>query len=619
MFQQNQILDGRYQILQEIGKGGAGIVYLAYHLSLQKYVVVKQLKGSIDTSSIRTEVDILKRLHHPNLPQVYDFLELDGGVFTVIDYVAGVGMDRLAEQGMTVTQESVLRWFRQLVDVLVYLHSQNPAIIHGDIKPENIIITPENQAVLIDFNVSLSEDPEKILGFSYDYASPEQLAFAQMTVQRIPHEPLDGRSDIYSLAATFYQLLSGCRPSCFYPNKPLLSMELPWPESFCRLIDRCMSKNREERYENAERLARAVQKLRKQEQHYNLYLACQALCILVSGLLFAGGLFCLITSFRVKNREDYVSAYNAVSSLMNQNRYEEAREAGLALLNNGSFQSILEENKEDQAELLYMMGEASYCQENYRQAVSYYLQAAEVPLDSEEQTVIYYQDAALAYAQNGQMEEAKQLLEEAGDAGIRGDGLTLLQIQVDALFGNQAEAAELAEGFLQECGSEEMCRRVCLAVANGTESTEGQIQWLSRGLDFGDDAELLRRLGKAYVSRVETMAGDSDRKYLLEQAESCYRRLTGETESTRMDRVNLAVILRMAGKFEQSLETLKPLETENPEDGLVLLQMAFTYEAAGNAGKAGEYAKTAEEVLSPSEVTESDWNQLNRLLEKYGG
>lgn len=618
MFQENQILADRYQILQEIGKGGAGIVSLAYDLSLQKYVVVKQLKGTVSAGSIRTEVDILKRLHHPNLPQVYQFLDLPDGVFTVIDYVEGTGLEKIWEQ-QAIAPEDVLRWFRQLTDVLVYLHSQQPPVIHGDIKPENIIITPDNNAVLIDFNVSLSEDPGKILGFSYDYASPEQLALAQLSMQGLAAEPLDGRSDLYSLAAAFYPLLCGRQPSHFYANEPTLSMGLPYPESFCRIIDRCMRPEREERYESAEALARALRRMHRQDLHYGLYLAYQAACLLLSGLLIAGGVFSVITGVRTRTREAYVSDYNAVCALMNENRYAAAREAGLALLNDSGYQSLLEKNEEDRGELLHMLGEIAYEEGSYRQAISYYRQAAEaLPTDSGQLTA-YYQDAALAYAESGQPLEAEKLLAEARRRGLSGDGLTLLQIQVDSLCGDWQQAAAQAESFLPSCRSRELCRLACLAVAVGTEDTEAQILWLERGLSYGEQPELLRRLGSAYAAQVELLTADTDKQYALSRAEECYRKLAEAAWPTRNDVVNLAVVLRMEGEYTQSLEILKELEAEYPEDGFVQMQLAFGYEAGGDAANAGSCAREAAARLTEEEVGAADWQQLQMLLQKYGG
>ena len=86
----HDVLDGRYEILREIGTGGAGIVFLGYHLTLNKYVVVKKLKTQVrEYLNIRGEADILKGLHHRYLPQVYDFLIVGDEVYTVMDYVDG--------------------------------------------------------------------------------------------------------------------------------------------------------------------------------------------------------------------------------------------------------------------------------------------------------------------------------------------------------------------------------------------------------------------------------------------------------------------------------------------------------------------------------------------------
>ena len=90
MLQNGEILGGMYQVIGEIGKGGSGIIYLGYHLRLQKQIVIKKIKdinvGQINT---RIEADILKKLHHRYLPQVYDFLEMQDGIYTIIDYIPG--------------------------------------------------------------------------------------------------------------------------------------------------------------------------------------------------------------------------------------------------------------------------------------------------------------------------------------------------------------------------------------------------------------------------------------------------------------------------------------------------------------------------------------------------
>ena len=138
----NTVIDNTYQVINEIGSGGMGVVYLAYHLRLEKYIVLKKIKNPHTNSSIlRNEVDILKRLHHPYLPQVYDFIEYDGDLYTVIDYIDGYDLNYYIKNKYVFPESQLIKWLVQLAEVLCYLHSQSPRILHTDIKPANIIIT----------------------------------------------------------------------------------------------------------------------------------------------------------------------------------------------------------------------------------------------------------------------------------------------------------------------------------------------------------------------------------------------------------------------------------------------------------------------------------------------
>ena len=144
-----------YEIREKIGEGSGGIVYLAYHKRLQKMVVIKQIKRvSHNLQSNRREVDILKNLQHTYLPQVFDFFAIKDKVFTVISYIPGQSFAQLCKQNYHFTNQQLIRWAMQICSALAYLHSQNPPIIHSDIKPANIMLTPEGNICLIDFNIS---------------------------------------------------------------------------------------------------------------------------------------------------------------------------------------------------------------------------------------------------------------------------------------------------------------------------------------------------------------------------------------------------------------------------------------------------------------------------------
>ena len=151
------VLEQTYKIIEEIGSGGGGIVYRAKHLRLQTDVVVKKIKDEVvGKVESRQEADILKKLKHPYLPRVYDFIEREDGVYTVMDFIHGENLDSAVRKHGKYSQKQVKKWAEQLGEALSYLHSQVPPIIHSDIKPANIMLTEGEDICLIDFNISLA-------------------------------------------------------------------------------------------------------------------------------------------------------------------------------------------------------------------------------------------------------------------------------------------------------------------------------------------------------------------------------------------------------------------------------------------------------------------------------
>lgn len=182
------ILEQTYEIIEEIGSGGGGIVFRARHLRLQTDVVVKKIKDDVRGKvKSRQEADILKNLKHPYLPRVYDFIETEDGVYTVMDYIHGENLSEAVKRHGGFPEKRVRKWAEQLGEALDYLHSQKPAIIHSDIKPANIMLTQDDNICLIDFNISLAMGGtmESAVGISAGFSPPEQYRdpalYARMT------------------------------------------------------------------------------------------------------------------------------------------------------------------------------------------------------------------------------------------------------------------------------------------------------------------------------------------------------------------------------------------------------------------------------------------------------
>ena len=201
MENEKKILSDTYEILGVLGSGSGGIVYKAYHKRLQKEVVLKKMiSKNINVNTNRQEADILKHLNHMYLPQVLDFLEVDDDIYTVISFIPGESFKDLLKRGVKFPQRDLIRWGMQLCSALYYLHTQNPPIIHSDIKPANIMLTPQGNICLIDFNISFFMDDSTVLGYSDGYTSPEQyiIALDKKSLHSIPnHKSIDEKSDIY--------------------------------------------------------------------------------------------------------------------------------------------------------------------------------------------------------------------------------------------------------------------------------------------------------------------------------------------------------------------------------------------------------------------------------------
>ncbi|MBN1266610.1 MAG: serine/threonine-protein kinase [Anaerolineales bacterium] len=204
------ILYHRYRIEEILGKGGMGAVYRAVDVNLGVHVAVKENYFITEefARQFRREATILASLRQANLPRVTDHFVLKGqGQFLVMDYIEGQDLRQMVEENGPLAEQQVLPWFLEICDALTYLHTLTPPIIHRDIKPGNIKITPDGQAYLVDFGLAkvVDENVGTTLGakaMTPGYSPPEQYGSGHT----------DHRTDVYSLAATMYATLTAVVP-----------------------------------------------------------------------------------------------------------------------------------------------------------------------------------------------------------------------------------------------------------------------------------------------------------------------------------------------------------------------------------------------------------------------
>lgn len=219
------ILWSRYRILDLVGQGGMGAIYQAEDLRLEgRLCAIKEVVPDTDASkeyreqsqaAFHREASILARLDHANLPKVSDFFLFNGRNYLVMDFVPGQDLREIIEnsrhKGTFTPEDKVLIWAEQLLGALEYLHHQDPSVLHRDIKPSNIKLTPTGTIKLVDFGLVKLLQPD-------DNRTITVLQ-GRATIQYAPLEQIGGdtghtgvRSDIYSLGATLYHLLTNEPP-----------------------------------------------------------------------------------------------------------------------------------------------------------------------------------------------------------------------------------------------------------------------------------------------------------------------------------------------------------------------------------------------------------------------
>jgi len=267
----SDMIQNRYRIVSLLGQGGMGAVYRAWDTRLNIPLALKEMtpQAGLDANLLaqlrqqfQQEAAVLARLNHPHLVRVTDFFEEGGNTYLVMDFVDGENLaDRITRQG-PLPEADVLTWAGQLLDALDYCHNQG--VLHRDVKPQNVVIHPDGQAMLVDFGLVKLWDPSDprtktaMRGMGTpEYAPPEQYeADAGHT---------DPRSDVYGVGATLYHALTGqapptatlriADPGRFVPLRGLMPSVRPETET---AVLRAMELPRSQRWQSAQEMAQAM-------------------------------------------------------------------------------------------------------------------------------------------------------------------------------------------------------------------------------------------------------------------------------------------------------------------------------------------------------------------------
>ena len=272
------VLQDRYRIVRQLGKGGMGAVYEAIDQRLDATVALKET-FSVDERLRRQfeqEARLLAQLHHPALPRVSDYFTEGNRAFLVMQFISGADLaEIISQQPGPFPRAIVIAWADQLLDALVYLHTRDRQIIHRDIKPHNLKLTSNGRIALLDFGLAKAESADasttvsstSIFGYTRRYSPLEQ----------IQNHGTTPRSDIYALGATLYHLLTGVKPldavaratalvnSKSDPLSPADEIYRAVGPEIAAILSRAMALNPEDRYASANDFREALRKVGRKE------------------------------------------------------------------------------------------------------------------------------------------------------------------------------------------------------------------------------------------------------------------------------------------------------------------------------------------------------------------
>lgn len=629
MITAGHVINDRYKVIEPIGEGGAGQVYLAWHNNLQKNVVVKKIKDDyVGRINERGEADILKKLHHRYLPQVYDFIQMDKEIYTVIDYIDGNTLMDYIDAGVRFDEAQIVKWLKQLTEALDYLHSQTPPIIHSDIKPSNIMINSAGDICLIDFNISFDEtDMKKISGYTAGYASPEQIRKVQLYTSggNYIDVKLDARSDIFSLGASIYHIMTLQNPVKALGDGGELwntDISLPYSHLLIDIVTKALKRNPEERYQTAAAMLRDLETIRVRDKRYRRLNRHQVIYNVFFLLMLVLGGFLAARGSVLRNVEIFDLEYAEIIAKAESGDNETTINEAIDLLNNKKYASLFDDRQREKADLLFLIANKYFEADDYENALSFY----EKVIKCDDTNPEYFRDYAIAKARTGKTDEAAEILEKGMNKGLEGADLYLVNAEIENADGEWDIAIEDFRKAIKTTGNDNIRGRAYMLCSKAYRAKGDLLSarnLLEEAYPVVDDTwrlRVLREEGGVCIQYIEENGEEGSEEW-LNTASECYETLTNTERYTFNDWLNYALIKEMKGDMAGAVSVMESIKQEYPDEYKIPLRQAMfeieqqseTEESKRNYEKAEEYYQEAENLYEKYRNAGDSDNEMQYL------
>lgn len=656
-----------YEVIAQIGMGNSGIVYKARHRNLDKFVVLKKIKANaINIADNRAEADVLKNLKHAYLPQVMDFVEDNGDIYTVMEFISGNSFKQYLDAGTAFPEKSEIIWMKQVAATLCYLHNQKPPIIHSDLKPGNIMLTNSGNVCLIDFNISFSLGGNGFVnGYTKNYASPEQIrAWKYNQTQPNPslRKKIDKRSDIYSMGATFYHIVTGSKPMPD-DNGYVQDIREKKPEMnqlFGAVIMKCLEPDLKKRYQRTEDVLYDLQTMAQRSKEYRSLLRKQKIIsgVLAGGMILFAGLalagYFRIDSEKMVRYEDNVAQeekcikngdYDQLDEYYQQavklypgkmdaylqkalalNRQKEYEDC-INFINTNILNSKSVMNDDSEDSVYYLLGDCYSQLEDYEQAAEYYNSAIEANPENGN----YYRDGAIMEAYCGNTDKAQELMETAKEKGLDTTEVNYVDGEIKYSKGDYEDARSIFQKCIEDSDDAYIQMRSYIMEAKCIDKQDDSVDGKKRKMKLLKKAKkelpkennigILEELAQTY-SDLGNDTGDID---YYQKALSVFEQIQSQGMGNYSTGYNISVLYQNMGDYDSAERELMQLLDNYGEDYKTYKSLAFLEgyrqeqltKEQRDYSKFKEYYEKAYDLYQSQLSSNANDMEMDRLEEQY--